>query len=153
VAAEYSHLTGLPLKYVLQRKLRVSDGMFFSALLRDEDKILGRFDSRFTGPRYEPGTDAGYNEWDPSDEATSGPLFAAFNDYIRRELKFESDIPYEALTDVGTWNFGDARDGYPNTADDLRKAMTRNPYLKTGSPAATTTSPLLSTPPKPSSRA
>ena len=130
VAAEYSRLTGLPVKYVLQRKLRVSDGLFFSALLRDEDKLLGRFDARFTGPRYEPGTDAGYNEWDPSDEATTGPMLAAFNDYVRRELKFESDIPYESSTDVSPWNFGDAGGGWPNTADDLRKAMTRNPYLK-----------------------
>ena len=60
----------------------------------------------------------------------SGPLTAAFNDYVRRELKFESDIPYETIADVNPWNFGDAGAGFPNTAEDLRKAMTRNPYLK-----------------------
>ena len=129
VAAELSRLTGLPAKYYLQRKLRVSDSLFFSALLRDEDKLLGRYDSRFTGPRYEPGTDAGYNEWDPSDEAVTGPLTAAFNDYIHRELKFETDLPYETTWDVSPWNFGDSSEGPPNTADALRKAMTRNPYL------------------------
>jgi len=57
-------------------------------------------------------------------------MSATFNDYIRRELKFESDLPYELIADVGPWNFGDAGQGFPNTAEDLRKAMTRNPYLK-----------------------
>jgi carboxypeptidase C (cathepsin A) len=130
IAAELSRFTGLPAKLYLQRRLRVSDALFFSSLLRDEDKILGRYDARFTGPRYEPGTDASSDEYDPSDEAVTGPLTAAFNDYVRRELKFESDIPYETTWDVSPWNFGDAGSGFPNTADDLRKAMTRNPYLK-----------------------
>ncbi len=129
IAAEFSRLTSLPAKYILQRHLRVQDGYFFSHLLMDEGKRIGRFDSRYTGAAYEPGTD-GAAEYDPSDEAVTGPLTAAFNDYIRRELKFESDIPYETTWDVSPWNFGDASNGYPNTAEDLRKAMTRNPYLK-----------------------
>jgi carboxypeptidase C (cathepsin A) len=93
--------------------------------------MLGRYDARFSGFRYEPGTDGmGDQEYDPSDEAVTGPLGAAFNDYIRRELHFESDIPYELSVDVDPWNFGDAANGFPNTAENLRKAMTRNPYLK-----------------------
>ena len=128
VAAGLSRLTGLPAAYFLQRRLRVTDGLFFSHLLWDEGRILGRFDARFTGLRYEPGTDE--TDYDPSDEAVFGPLTAAFNDYIRRELKFESDLPYETEADVEPWNFGDAAYGFPNTADDLRRAMTRNPYLK-----------------------
>ena len=132
IAAELSHFTGLPAAYWLQRRLRVADTLFFSRLLLEEDKIIGRLDSRYTGNRYEPGTDstAGDGEYDPSDEAVTGPLTAAFNDYVRRELKFESDIPYETEIDVSPWNFGDASGGFPSTADDLRKAMTRNPYLK-----------------------
>ena len=76
--------------------------------------MLGRFDARFSGYRYEPGTDMP-DEYDPSDEAVYGPLAAAFNDYIRRELKFESDLPYELMTDVNPWNFGDAANGFPGT--------------------------------------
>lgn len=128
VAEQLSRFTGLPAAFCLQRKLRVTDSMFFSHLLEDQDKLVGRLDSRFTGLRYEPGTDG--VEYDPSGEAVTGPLTAAFNDYVRRELKFETDIPYEALTNVYPWNFGDAGAGFPNTAEDLRRAMTRNPYLK-----------------------
>ena len=126
---QVSRFIGLSSNYVVQRKLRVKDTQFFTQLLRDEGKILGRFDARFSGFRYEPGGDQD-GEYDPSDEAVNGPMSAAFNDYIRRELKFESDLPYELIADVGPWNFGDAGGGFPNTAEDLRKAMTRNPYLK-----------------------
>lgn len=129
VADGLSRLTGLPAAYYLQRKLRVTDSEFFTELLKAEGRILGRYDARFSGVRYEPGLNSA-NEYDPSDEAVNGPLTAAFNDYVRRELKFESDIPYEAVADVDPWNFGDAGGGFPNTAEDLRHAMTRNPYLK-----------------------
>jgi len=133
LAGELSRFTGLPAGEILQWKLRIKDTQFFTHLLRAEGKMLGRLDARFSGYRYEPGADAigdQDQEYDPSSEAVNGPLGAAFNDYIRRELRFDSDIPYELETDVGPWNFGDAGNGFPNTAEDLRKAMTRNPYLK-----------------------
>jgi len=129
LAGELSRFTGLPSGDLLQWKLRVKDSQFFTHLLRAENKMLGRYDARFSGFRYEPGTDHD-DEYDPSDEAVTGPLGAAFNDYVRRELNFDSDIPYELSTDVGPWNFGDAANGFPNTAEALRRAMTRNPYLK-----------------------
>jgi carboxypeptidase C (cathepsin A) len=129
LAGQLSRFTGLPAADILQWKLRIKDTQFFTHLLRAENKMLGRYDARFSGFRYEPGTDQ-EDEYDPSDEAVTGPLGAAFNDYVRRELQFDSDIPYELSTDVGPWNFGDAADGFPNTAEALRRAMTRNPYLK-----------------------
>ena len=132
VAGELSRFTGLPASDLLLWKLRIKDTQFFTHLLRAEGKMLGRLDARFSGFRYEPGTDGmrDQQEYDPSDEAVNGPLGATFNDYVRRELQFESDIPYELSADVEPWNFGDAASGFPNTAENLRKAMTRNPYLK-----------------------
>jgi carboxypeptidase C (cathepsin A) len=130
LAGEISRFTGLPASDILLWKLRIKDTQFFTHLLRGEGKMLGRLDARFSGVRYEPGTDGSNDDYDPSDEAVSGPIGAAFNDYVRRELQFESDIPYELETEVEPWNFGDAAGGFPNTAEDLRKAMTRNPYLK-----------------------
>jgi carboxypeptidase C (cathepsin A) len=129
IAGELSHFTGIPASEFKLRKLRLQDVTFFGQLLRDEGRYLGRFDSRFTGLSYAPGEPSDF-EYDPSDEAVSPTMTAAFNDYVRRELKYESDIPYETAIDVTPWNFGDAGNGFPNTAEDLRKAMTRNPYLK-----------------------
>jgi len=132
LAGELSRLSGLPASDILLWQLRIKDEQFFTHLLRAEGKMLGRLDARFSGFRYEPGADALGNqqEYDPSSEAVNGPLGAAFNDYVRRELQFESDLPYELETDVEPWNFGDAENGFPNTVENLRRAMTRNPYLK-----------------------
>ncbi len=133
LAETISRFSGLPATDILLWKLKIRDELFFTHLLRPEGKVLGRLDARFSGLRYEPGSDVSFDrgdEYDPSSEAVNGPLGAAFNDYVRRELRYESDLPYELMSDVGPWNFGDASGGYPNTADDLRKAMTRHPYLK-----------------------
>lgn len=57
-----------------------------------------------------------------------GSYTATLNDYLRRELKFESEMPYETFANVWPWTF--KRDKYLNVAQDLFEAMTRNPYLK-----------------------
>ena len=129
IAEQLSRFTGLSASDFQLLRLRLKDSRFFTELLREQGRLVGRFDARFTGLRYAPGED-GADEYDPSDEAVTGPLTATFNDYVRRELKFENDIPYETEIDVSPWNFGDASGGFPNTAEDLRRAMTRNPYLK-----------------------
>lgn len=53
---------------------------------------------------------------------------ATFNDYVRRELHFESDLPYKTLTNVRPGK--NAENRYLNVAEALRKAKSRNPYLK-----------------------
>jgi len=129
IADQLSHFTGIPASKFKLLRLRLPDTMFFDHLLMDEGRYVGRYDARFTGLSYSPGQSTD-DEYDPSYEAVSPVFNAALNDYVRRELKFESDIPYEALFHVSPWNFGDPADGPPNTAEDLRRAMTRNPYLK-----------------------
>jgi carboxypeptidase C (cathepsin A) len=126
IAAKLSRFIGLPADYITQLNLRVPARLFFTHLLMDRNREIGRYDSRFTGIRYRPGTDQG--GFDPSDEAVNGPFTAVFNDYVRRELHFESEMPYETLTNVRPWL--NAENHYLNVAEDLRKAMSRNPYLK-----------------------
>lgn len=128
LAGRLSRLTGLDAGYLGRLDCRLSDSLFFTHLLMDQNRQVGRFDSRFTGIRFNPGTDR--NDFDPSFEAVNGPFSATFNDYVRRELEFESDLPYETLADVWPWSFKHFENRYLNVADDLRKAMTRNPYLK-----------------------
>ena len=53
------------------------------------------------------------------------------NDYVRTELKYESDLPYEILTSrVRPWNYGSAQNRYVNVAETLRGAMSQNQNLK-----------------------
>jgi carboxypeptidase C (cathepsin A) len=49
---------------------------------------------------------------------------------VRRDLKFESDLPYEILTDrVRPWSFDRNNNRYLDVSETLRRAMTENPYL------------------------
>ena len=131
VADTLARFTGLPAAQLAQQNLRETDAQFFNDLLKDKNRSIGRFDSRYAGIRYAPGTQDA--DFDPSDEAVNGPFTSAFNDYVRRELKYESDLPYKTLTDVQPWNLA-ADPANPNlyldVADNLRKAMSRHPYLK-----------------------
>jgi len=54
-----------------------------------------------------------YTEYDPSyNTAIYGPYSAATNDYLKRELQYNSDLPYEILTGrVRPWDYGFLRSG------------------------------------------
>jgi carboxypeptidase C (cathepsin A) len=52
------------------------------------------------------------------------------NDYLRRELGYESDQIYEFSARMGrNWTWDENANRYANVAEDLRAAMTRNPAL------------------------
>src|SRR5258706_15457170 len=129
VAASLSRLTGLSPEYVERTNLRIGDQRFFKELLRDQGLTVGRLDSRFTGrDRDSAGETA---ESDPSYAAIQGPFTAMLNAYVRGDLKYESDLPYEILTGrVWPWSFKDYENRYVDVAETLRTAINRNPALK-----------------------
>lgn len=120
--------TGLSKEYLDATNLRLSVGRYNKELMRNEGLTVGRLDARFTGRDYDK---AGEQfEYDPSyNTAIYGGYTAAINDYIRRELKYENDIPYEILTGrVQPWPL--SGDQYLNVAETLRAAIVKNPFLK-----------------------
>ncbi len=127
VVAEYARLTGLSSNYVERANLRVSLGRFANQLLVEEDRVVGRYDSRYQG--YVRDRLAGHMEQDPSYEAVASAFASTFNDYVRTELKYETDLPYEVLVPVRPWNW-DQSNGYVDVAQTLADALTRNPFLK-----------------------
>jgi carboxypeptidase C (cathepsin A) len=124
---QYARLTGLSPEYVQRARLRVRNGRFAAELLAREGRVLGRYDARYTGPVRDQL--AGNMEYDPSAEAVFSAFASTFNEYIRTELKYETDLSYEILAGVGPWNWGE-KNGYVNVAETLAGAMTRNPFLK-----------------------
>lgn len=130
IARQLARLTGLDEDFVRQANLRIEIGRFCKELRRDERLTVGRLDSRFTGVDADAAGER--YEYDPSMAAISGPYAAALNDYVRRDLEFESDLPYEILTGrVHPWRWGSESDqGYANVAADLRRAITQNPHLQ-----------------------
>ncbi len=129
VTRELARLTGLSEKYVSQTNMRILIHRFTKELLRDERRTVGRLDSRFVGIDSDAAGE--YTDYDPSYSNILGAYGATMNDYLRRELDFESDLPYEILTgNVHPWNYGEYKNRFVNVGETLRQAMTKNPYLK-----------------------
>jgi carboxypeptidase C (cathepsin A) len=129
LAERLARYTGLSPDYVERTNLRINIHRFVKQLLRDERRTVGRLDSRFKGIDRDAVGEV--HEYDPSLSNVLGPYTAAFNDYVRGELKFESDLPYEILNErVAPWSYADHENQYVNVAETLRKAMTINPFLK-----------------------
>ena len=128
LTAKLSRLTGLSPEYLRQVHQRPVIFEVVQELLRSEGQRVGRLDSRFRGPA--GGGDDDF-DLDPSYAVIQGPYTAAFNHYVREDLEFQSDLPYEILTDrVRPWSFAPFANQYLNVAEDLRKAMARNPALQ-----------------------
>ena len=107
--------------------LRVDSGVFRKQLLHDQGLILGAYDARITGRDDDPASPD--PNFDPAFAATLGPFSAAMNSYVRGELKFEDDLPYEILAGVQPWNYG-VRNSYAAAGDRLASTMNQNPHMR-----------------------
>jgi carboxypeptidase C (cathepsin A) len=129
IAEKLARYTGISQDYIERANLRIPDYRFFKELLRSRGRTVGRLDSRFLGIDRDTLGDGAEN--DPSLTNIMGPYTAAFNDYVRRELNFESDLPYEILNGgVWPWSYAEHENQFVYVAESLRRAMTINPYLK-----------------------
>jgi len=129
VVQELARFTGLSTDFIERTNLRVIDQHFFKELLRESGRTVGRLDSRFLGIDRLGVTEAA--EYDPLLTNVVGPYTAGFYESVRAELKFESDLPYEILSQkVWPWSYSAFENQYLNVAETMRKAMTYNPHLK-----------------------
>jgi carboxypeptidase C (cathepsin A) len=122
--------TGLDEQYIRGSNLRIPIMRFVKEILRSDGKCVGRFDSRITGTDKD---DVSENfERDPSFDIVQGVYSACLNDFVRSELEFESDLPYEILSFkiLPRWRYDDFQNSYVNTAEILRGAMMKNPHMK-----------------------
>lgn len=128
-AETMSRLTGLSAEYIRSANLKVSMGRFGKELLRSRGLTVGRFDGRYSSQDRD---NAGETyEFDASGAAIFGPFTATFNDYIRRDLKYEEQRVYEILTgNVQPWSYKGFENRYVDASESLRKAMTANRSLK-----------------------
>ncbi len=121
--------TGLPKTYIKNSNLRISRDDFIKELLRNENRRIGVLDSRITG-------DYKVHDFseDPRVFVVTGPLVATWNDYVRNELKYETERPYEILSNKVNelWDWGSATGGlgYVDVARILQQAMRENRFLK-----------------------
>lgn len=135
IAKRLAELTGLPRALVNEKNLRISDNTFFFEALRDRGLIVGRLDSRSTGPMAASRTRE--SEFDPGIEAVSAPYTMASLAYLRDVLGLDLETRYEVLNlEVNrTWNWNrhgnDSEPmGFTSTSPDLARVLRRNPHLK-----------------------
>ncbi len=126
VVNETARLTGLSEEFIERANLRPPMGRFAGELLRAENRIIGRFDARYKG--YVRDRLSGSMEYDPTTEAIASVFASTFNQYVRAELNYKSDLPYEILTSL-QWDWGE-QNRYLNVAETLADSLTRNPYLR-----------------------
>ena len=141
VAEKLHAYTGLPVTFLLKANLRVRSGVFTKMLLSDSDTTTGQLDARYSGPDIDPlSEDAQY---DPMISTIVPAYTAAFNQYVRTELKYTADQTYKVLlnkNDEFTWDWkhrvpnGPAAADFPgvgtNVLPDLAYAMKLNPKMK-----------------------
>ena len=129
IVAKLARYTGLRPEYIEQTDLRIEIFRFCKELLRDEGKTVGRLDSRFTG--FDRDAAGEHFEFDPGFVQVFGAYAAAMNQYVRGDLRFEADVPYEVLKPLYmTWGWSEFANRYATVADTLRKAMTMNPHMR-----------------------
>ena len=128
--------TGLSVAYIEKANLRINGGEFEKNLQDENGLTTGRLDTRFSGPTFDPLSKVA--EYDPQSAAISSAYVSAFNDYVRKELKFGEGREYKPEIDVFRWwsfqhrqpGMEFAFPGATNVMLDLATAMKYNPQLK-----------------------
>jgi carboxypeptidase C (cathepsin A) len=136
LAKKISRYTGLSEDYLIKADLRVNLPQFMEELQRSRGLTTGRLDARFSGFTYDLLGE--FANSDPQSDAITGAFTAAFNAYVRDELKFGQDKKYRTGSDEAgnSWdwkhkvgeNFGFP--GSPNVEGDLIQALLTNPHLQ-----------------------
>ena len=132
IAKRFSDFTGLDENYILKANLRVTLQQFRAELQRRSGVTVGRYDSRYSGPEYDLLAENAQD--DPSFDAVSGAFTAAINDYVRRELKFTSELSYETLNGEvfpkWDWKHKGTNPFAVSVERDLVEALLTNPRLQ-----------------------
>jgi carboxypeptidase C (cathepsin A) len=136
MATKLHDYTGLPTEYIKKAELRINSGEFDKTLQDDSATTTGRLDTRFSGPTMDPLSKAA--DYDPQTAAIGSAYVSAFNDYVRKTLKYGDGKTYRpAIPLWRVWDFQHQPPDVPrplrqatNVLPDLAWAMKYNPNLK-----------------------
>ena len=128
VSAKLETFTSLPAEYWKRKHLRVDPAEFRAELLRDEGKVVGRFDSRVAWSAMD--SEASYATYDPSYSLAIGAFSTAMLSYLGDDLGWQEESHYEVLTSkVSPWSY-DSDNRVVNFTNRLVDALRDNPKLK-----------------------
>lgn len=129
LANKLAELTGVSSELWVESNLRLSPSRYRRELLRDEAKVLGRFDARVAWPAQSKESD--YPSYDPSYAVAYGAFSTSMLAYLTDDLGGnEIHHTYRILTrKVHPWNWN-SENRVVNVAGRLQTAMTDNPNLR-----------------------
>ncbi|GAB3254982.1 S10 family peptidase [Arthrobacter pigmenti] len=129
VVARLAAITTLNEGFIRRTNLRWNYFEFAAELLREANLVVGRIDGRFTA---QPANQQdSQNMDDPSLRAINAPYAAAINHYVRMELGYENDLPYEILTGrVQPWSYKTFEGAPVDVSDVLERLMVHNPNMR-----------------------
>jgi carboxypeptidase C (cathepsin A) len=134
VLARLADLIGLPADFVARSEGRIPIGVFARELLRDERKVLGRYDATVTTtdpfPDREP-----YAGPDPTLSGIAPAYTVAINRQLRSEIGVQTEREYTVLSEEVNeeWKDDDKRHFLlppVGATDDFRYGMSLNPHLR-----------------------
>lgn len=122
ISEQIARYSGLSSDTVIRNNLTVPPAYFWKDLLRDRGVTVGRLDSRYLGIDKR---DAGERP-DYAAELTSWlhSFTPAINHYLREVINYKTDFRYNMFGPVHPWDRSN-----DNTGDNLRKAMSMNPFM------------------------
>jgi carboxypeptidase C (cathepsin A) len=135
VARKLSTYLGISQKYVINSNLRIPYDRYQRELLRSQNVVFGRLDSRYTTYGLEPASNEG-PPWDPTDSSIDAPYTTAVNAYLRDDLKYDTPLQYRPniygiiYGHGSSWDFSHNDREPTNVAPDLAEVMTQNPAFK-----------------------
>jgi carboxypeptidase C (cathepsin A) len=130
VAEKLHEYTGLPVAYLLKSELRVEGGQFSKALEDADGTTIGRLDTRYKGPDFDPLSKEA--DYDPQSDAISSAYTTAINQYMRTELKYGENWTYKpsAYGEPGfDWEMR-RTEGGQNVMNDLAHKLKSNPKTR-----------------------
>jgi len=127
VAKKLARLTGLEPKLIEEQELRIDSGVFREMLLRNEKLVLGAYDARVTGRDGDESEN--HPQIEPFMRVVGSIAAASMNAYLREELHYEKDLPYEVLAPQPHWNHGKGN-SYTSVSGQLAEAIKQNPHLR-----------------------
>jgi carboxypeptidase C (cathepsin A) len=126
IVEKIARYTGLPASIVEDNDLRIDLNHFSQALLHDKRRMTGRLDSRFSIWNQDPAAER--PSFDISEASIRNTFTPVLNEYVRRELGYDTDRLYYILGGgIGAWRWPD---GDRNVMPSLERGLNKNPYLR-----------------------
>ncbi len=141
VAEQIHRYTGLSPEFVKSANLRVSEFAFGNELFKSRRQTVSRLDGRFVGLTLDPlQRGAAY---DPAFSAIQSSYTAVLQDYLKRDLKFDTTRSYQTWNNWVSHNFdlrhkpagglyggGDGTQSMVNAGDDLARVLVEAPETR-----------------------